>query len=99
MNFQIEPKNTRSPIFLTNKAAIGFIKFIGLIDGYMNCPRCSTNMYIEHDPSYSIEHRARCSNNSCKKSRPLFEGLKIGQFQIDLFEYLFIIYNWLEKKF
>ncbi|KAG0437795.1 hypothetical protein DMUE_3477 [Dictyocoela muelleri] len=99
MNFSKEPINSRSEIFLSNNKAIEFLKYQGFLDLHMECFKCKGRMSIEHDVSYASDNRLRCRNQNCGKSKPLFQGLKMGQFQIDLFEYLFVIYSWLEKNY
>ncbi|KAG0438632.1 hypothetical protein DMUE_2972 [Dictyocoela muelleri] len=99
MNFEKEPKNSRSPIFQNNKNAIQFIEQLGLLNSFKICSECRSIMVKEHDISYSSDYRLRCSNEKCGKSKPIFSGLKISCPRIDISEYLFIIYSWLENDF
>lgn len=98
MDFENEPQNSRSRIFQNNVEAIEFLKHHGLLNINMVCPKCSGHMRIEYDPAYSSSHRLRCSDESCNKSKTLFEGLKMGEFKIDLFEYFFYSLFMVGKK-
>jgi hypothetical protein len=55
-------------------------------------------MVLEHDHSYSSSSRLRCFKLSVRKSRPVFEGLKILNIKVEVCEYIFICHSWLEKK-
>jgi IS1 family transposase len=94
-----EPKNSRSTIFSTNEAAIAFIEEHGLLVDNKVCQKCSSEMVKHHDVSYCSNFRLRCTNSSCNKSVTIFEGLKISTPRIDICEYFYIIYSWLEKNY
>ncbi len=97
MNFENEPKNTRSVIFTDEDMAFQFLLYIGLMEGRKGCRNCSGEMKLEHDPSYTNKYRLRCS--SCRKSISILEGSNFSSPKISFNEYLFIIYCWLGKNF
>ena len=63
------------------------------------CDKCKSKMRIEYDEAYVNFHRLKCINCDCTKSILLSKGFKISDSSIQLNEYSFIIYSWLEKNY
>lgn len=99
MENNTEPLNSRSKIFSCNKDAIKYIDDLGLLESIKKCSSCGCRMIKERDTSYSNDYRLRCESKDCRKSKPIFDGLKISSPKIDIKEYLFIVYSWLEKNY
>lgn len=94
-----EQITSRSRIFQSNDAAIAFLEGLGLLDGQKSCPVCGSKMFLEKADNYTCGFRLRCVVESCRRSKTLFQNLEICSPKVNVHDYLFIIFLWLEKNF
>jgi hypothetical protein len=97
-NFEIMNLSSRSTIFTSEQDDFEFCLSKGLIATQKTC-ECGGILSLQKDTTYRLKHRYRCLEKGCRRSKKIFEGLKIERPEVLLNDYLYVLYMWLEKNY
>lgn len=94
-----EPENDRSLIFRDNNEAINYLISRNHLEVAETCDVCGYSMKFEKSSKHKIGKIYRCLNRNCRKIESLLKGRKIEKPKINLNDYLYAIYKWIENGF
>lgn len=92
-----EPKTDRLSLFLNPEKAIDFLIMKNLIHLRIGCPDCDNQMNIVKSKKHLNGYIYRCKRASCNKTQLLFKNRRIIVPKIQINDYLYSIFKWIEN--